>query len=141
MVDAADRIRNGRIGADARSGGSLLAVFMVLSSCATYQPAPLDPSTSAEHFAARRLDTAELHAQIAELLPQGATQPWPPAAWNRAQLLAAALSLNPKLAVARAQVEVAVAHEVSAGQSRRIPRLTLHHRSTRTMTRIPGSTA
>jgi outer membrane protein TolC len=97
---------------------------LLLAACATYQPAPLDPVASAERFTARRLDAPELRAQVAELLPQAATQPWPPAAWNRAELLAAALSLNPKFAVARAQVEVAVAHEITAGQ-RPNPELTL----------------
>ena len=118
MVDAAEPIRNRRIGADTRRGRSLLLTLpgLLLAACATYQPAPIDPVASAERFTARRLDTSEMQARIAELLPQAATQPWPPAAWNRAELLAAALSLNPKLAVARAQVEAAVAHEITAGQ-------------------------
>jgi outer membrane protein TolC len=107
-------------------GRSALRVLpaLLLAACATYQPAPLDPVASAERFTARRLDTAPMRAQIAELLPQAATQPWPPAAWDRAELLAAALSLNPKIAVARAQVEAAVAHEISAGQAPN-PQLTL----------------
>ena len=126
MLDAAHRIRNGRIGIDARCARPLLpAVAAALfAACATYQPAPLDPAASAERFTARRLDTAQMRAQVAELLPQSATQPWPPAAWNRAELLAAALSLSPKLAVARAQVEAAVAHEVTASQAPN-PELTL----------------
>ncbi len=126
MLDAADRIRNGRIGIDARCARPLLpAVAAVLfAACATYQPVPLDPAASAERFTARRLDTAQIRAQVAELLPQSATQSWPPAAWNRAELLAAALSLSPKLAVARAQVEAAVAHQVTASQASN-PELTL----------------
>jgi hypothetical protein len=72
VVDAADRIRNGRIGADARRARSLLPALaaLLLTACATYQPAPIDPAASAQHFAARRLDTQELRAQVAELLPQ-----------------------------------------------------------------------
>ncbi len=97
---------------------------LLLAACATYQPAPLDPVASAERFTARRLDTAEMRANVAELLPQAATEPWPPSAWNRAELLAAALSLNPKLAVARAQVKAAAAHEITAGQMPN-PQLTL----------------
>ena len=97
MVDAADRSRNGRIAADAQRGRSLLPILtaLILASCATYQPAPIDPAASAERFAARRLDTEEMRAHVAELLPQAATQAWPPAAWNRAELLAVALALNP----------------------------------------------
>ena len=107
-------------------GKSLLPSLagLLLGACATYQPAPLDPAASAERFSSRRLDTEELHAQVSRLLPAAATSPWPPAAWNRAELLAAALLLNPKLAVARAQVEAAVAHEVTAGQTPN-PELTL----------------
>jgi cobalt-zinc-cadmium efflux system outer membrane protein len=124
VVESAESIRNGR--ADARRGRTLLPVLpaLLLVACATYQPAPIDPVASAERFTARRLDTAEMRAKVAELLPQSATQPWPPAAWDRAALLAAALSLNPKLAVARAQVEAAVAHEITAGQTPN-PQLTL----------------
>ena len=97
--------------------------LVVLTACVQYQPAPIDPGASAEHFTARRLDAAEMRERIAELIPARA-QTWPPAAWNRADLLAAALLLNPKIAIARAQVEVALAHEITAGQTPN-PELTL----------------
>ncbi len=47
---------------------------------------------------------------VARLLPhrRGA---WPPPAWDRAQLLAAALAFNPQLAVARAEARAALARE------------------------------
>jgi len=126
VVESGESIRNGCAAADARRGRSLLPILtaLILASCATYQPAPIDPAASAERFAARRLDTEEMRAHVAELLPQAATQAWPPAAWNRADLLAVALALNPKLAVARAQVEAAVAHQITAGQTPN-PELTL----------------
>ena len=126
MVDVADRTRNGCIGADARRGRLLTpaVVAALLAGCATYQPAPLDPVASAQNFSTRRLDSEQLRAQVAELLPPAAGQPWPPAAWNRAELLAVALSLNPKLAIARAQVEAAAAHQITAGQAPN-PELTL----------------
>lgn len=129
MVDAADPIRNGRAGAGScrrtRRARSLLPAFaaLLLAACASYQPAPLDPAASAERFGSRRLDAPEVRAHVVELLPQTATE-WPPSAWNRAELLAAALLLNPKLAVARAQVEATVAHEITAGQTPN-PELTL----------------
>lgn len=130
MVDAADPVRNGRAGAGARRGtpsaASLLPVLagVLLAACASYQPAPLDPAASAQRFNSRRLDSPEVRAHIIELLPQTAADPWPPPAWDRAELLAAALLLNPKLAVARAQVEAAIAHETTAGQTPN-PELTL----------------
>jgi cobalt-zinc-cadmium efflux system outer membrane protein len=91
--------------------GSLVA----LGGCASYQPAPLDPQHNVEQFAARRLDDPGLQADVARLLPQG-TASWPPQQWDRAQLLAVALVRNPQLAVARAHVQEALAHEITAGQ-------------------------
>src|SRR5512141_2728527 len=88
VVDAADRIRNGRAGADMwrglPRGKSLMPSLagLLLCACATYQPAPLDPAASVERFSSRRLDSEELHAQVSQLLPATATSPWPPAAWN-----------------------------------------------------------
>ena len=91
------------------------AVLATLCGCATYQPAPLDPQHSVEQFAARRLDDPDLQTEIARLLPQAAVS-WPPSQWDRGELLAVALVRNPQLAVARAHVQAAVAHEVTAGQ-------------------------
>ena len=97
--------------------------LLVLTACAPYQPAPIDPVASAERFSARRLDAPEMRERIAELIPQRA-EAWPPQAWGRVDLLAAALVLSPKIAVARAQVQVALAHETAAGQTPN-PELTL----------------
>jgi len=46
-----------------------------------------------------------------------AAEPWPPAAWDRAGLLAVALADNGSLAVARADVEAAVAAKITAGET------------------------
>src|SRR5215472_13113446 len=89
--------------------------LVALGGCATYQPAPLDPHHSVEQFAARRLDDRELQSELARLLPQAAAS-WPPQQWDRAQLLAVALVRNPQLAVARAHIQEAQAHEITAGQ-------------------------
>ena len=86
-----------------------------LSGCATYQPAPLDPQKGVEQFATRRLDDRELQSEVAQLLPQSAVS-WPPQEWDRGELLAVALVRNPQLAVARAHVQAALAHEITAGQ-------------------------
>src|SRR6185437_1140551 len=42
---------------------------------------------------------------------------WPPPQWTRADLLAVALADNPRIAVARADVGRALAHEVTAGEA------------------------
>lgn len=91
------------------------SALATLCGCATYQPAPLDPQHSVEQFAARRLDDPELQTELARLLPQAA-ESWPPSQWDRGELLAVALARNPQLAVARAHVQAALAHEITAGQ-------------------------
>ncbi len=50
------------------------------------------------------------------MLPQAAAA-WPPQEWDRAELLAVALTQNPRLAVARAEVGAALSHEVTAAQA------------------------
>jgi outer membrane protein TolC len=99
------------------------AAAILLGACASYQPAPLDAAAAAQKFSARRLDAAEVRQRIARALP-GDSEPWPPRQWDRAQLLVAALALNPTLAVARVRVEAALAHEGAAAQQPN-PQLTL----------------
>jgi outer membrane protein TolC len=94
---------------------ALAAGALVLGACATYAPAPIDRKETAAAFAARRLDAPELQAAVERVAPSVAS-PWPPAAWDRATLLAVALARNPSLAVARAEVEAALAAEVTAGE-------------------------
>lgn len=93
----------------------MASVLAALSGCAAYQPVPLDPQHDVEQFAARRLDERELQADVARLLPQAAAS-WPPQQWDRGELLAVALVRNPQLAVARAHIQEALAHEITAGQ-------------------------
>jgi cobalt-zinc-cadmium efflux system outer membrane protein len=81
-----------------------------------YNAAPLKPEHSANEFAARRLTEIQLRGDILRLMPQTGTT-WPPREWDRAELLAVALTQNPQLAVARAQVQVAVSHEITAAQA------------------------
>ncbi|HEY2395146.1 MAG TPA: TolC family protein [Rudaea sp.] len=88
-----------------------------------YEPLPLQPQQSAEQFGMRRLDAPELRERVSAMLTQHDTT-WPPTLWNRAQLLAVALVWNPQLAIARAQVDAALAHEGAAGQLQN-PQLTL----------------
>lgn len=89
---------------------------LALVACATYTPAPLDPARTADDFAARRLDAPSLREKVVRVLPQAADA-WPPHEWDRGSLLAAALAENGSLAVARAEVDSALAHEITAGES------------------------
>jgi outer membrane protein TolC len=87
----------------------------VLIGCATYEAAPLDPKRTADQFRARRLEDRQLREQLVRILPQAGAS-WPPQSWDRGELLAVALLQNPGLAVARAQVEAALAREITAAQ-------------------------
>jgi outer membrane protein TolC len=94
---------------------ALAAGVLVLGACATYAPAPIDRKETAAAFAARRLDAPDLQTAVERVAPSLAS-PWPPGEWNRATLLAVALAQNPSLGVARAEVEAALAAEVTAGE-------------------------
>ena len=90
-------------------------VALSLGACVSYHAQPLHPRESMRTFAARRLDAPALRDALTDLLPQPPAQ-WPPAHWNRADLLAVALADNPRLAVARAEVGRTLAHQVTAGE-------------------------
>jgi outer membrane protein TolC len=109
--DSAERHRRPRT----RRLLALAAGALALGACATYAPAPIDRKAASEAFAARRLDVPALQAAVERVAPTFAS-PWPPSEWNRATLLAVALAQNPQLAVARAEVEAALAAEVTAGE-------------------------
>jgi len=89
--------------------------FVALTGCVEYRPAPLEPQQSADRFVARRLDEPQLRDELMPLLPQARTS-WPPQQWDRGELLAVALVRNLGLAVARTQVQAALAHEISAAE-------------------------
>jgi outer membrane protein, heavy metal efflux system len=91
-------------------------VLGVLAGCVDYQAAPLEPRRSAEQFAARRLDDGQFRDELMRLLPQVATS-WPPQQWDRGELLAVALLRNPQLSVAQAEVNAALAHQVTAAEA------------------------
>jgi outer membrane protein, heavy metal efflux system len=89
---------------------------LAFGACATYAPAPIEPAKTAEVFAARRLDAPAVRDQVARVLPEAA-EPWPPAEWDRAGLLVVALADNGSLAVARAEVEAALAAKITAAET------------------------
>jgi cobalt-zinc-cadmium efflux system outer membrane protein len=95
---------------------ALAALAGTLAACIHYHAAPLEPAQSADQFAARRLTEIRLGDELNRLTPRAAA-PGPPREWDRGELLAVALTQNPQLAVARAQVKAALAHEVSAAEA------------------------
>jgi cobalt-zinc-cadmium efflux system outer membrane protein len=95
--------------------GAWLALAGLFAGCVHYHAAPLTPEHSADDFAARRLDQPQVRDSVARLLPQAAQ--WPPREWDRAELLAVALTQNPQLAVARSQIAAARAREITAAQA------------------------
>jgi len=101
----------------ARGGrqSALICALGILTACTHYQAAPIAAEHSAKEFAARRLTEIPLRDELMRLMPQTVTA-WPPREWDRAELLAVALLQNPQLAVARAQVKAAQAHEITAAQ-------------------------
>lgn len=99
-----------------------VAVSM-LAGCAHYEPLPLTPERSADDFGARKLTDASVLEGLRRILPDDAAA-MPPRAWDRAQLLVAALVLNPQLSIADAKVRSSRAHEITTAQ-RPNPDLTL----------------
>jgi cobalt-zinc-cadmium efflux system outer membrane protein len=75
----------------------MIAGGLALGGCAHYQAAPLPPERNIEQFAARTLPVARQ--------------------WDRAELLSVALKQNPQLAVAQAEIDAAMAHEITAAEA------------------------
>jgi outer membrane protein TolC len=92
----------------------LAACALLLGGCATYRPAPVDPAATRAQWQARRLDDPALAARLRPWLPARDHGQWPPASYGRAELLLAALALNPDLAEARARRAAAGAAGVTA---------------------------
>jgi outer membrane protein, heavy metal efflux system len=95
---------------------AVISLVGAIAGCVQYHAAPLELGAGAEEFAARRLADVQLRDELVRLMPQAVTS-WPPREWDRAELLAVALTRNPQLAVARAQVKEALSHEITAAQA------------------------
>ncbi|MEI7035867.1 TolC family protein [Fulvimonas yonginensis] len=93
----------------------LLAAGVVLAGCASYRPAPVDPAATRAQWQARRLDDPALAVRLRPWLPARDHGRWPPERYGRAELLLAALALNPDLAEARAHLAEASAAVRTAG--------------------------
>src|SRR5260370_25844934 len=94
----------------------IICLVGTIAGCVQYHAAPLKPERGADEFAARRLADVQLRDELVRLLPQ-AVSSWPPREWDGAELLAVALTQNPQLAVARAQVKEALSQEITAAQA------------------------
>jgi cobalt-zinc-cadmium efflux system outer membrane protein len=93
----------------------LILAALMAAGCTHYEPAPIEPRRTVEQFASRQLTDPQLREEVSRLMPE-ATAQWPPRAWDRAQLLAVAVVRNPELAVAHAQIQAALAREVTAAE-------------------------
>src|ERR1051325_1661640 len=95
----------------------LILLAGLLAGCARFEPQPLPPADTATRLEARRLDDDALkrflHAHLGRDL-----ESWPPPSWDLDMLTLAAFFFNPSLDVARAQLAVARAGEISAGGGR-----------------------
>ena len=93
----------------------LIMALAALSSCAVYQPRPIDPQSTLQSFEARTLDSAELKRFIERNAVALAT-PWPRANWSLDALTLAAFYYHPDLDAARARLGTTEAAQGTAAQ-------------------------
>ncbi len=84
-------------------------------ACATYRPARLKPEVAARRFAGRTLANSEL-CEYLSANSKPARSACPPARWNLTNLTLTGFFYSPELAVAEAQLKVAQAAIITAGQ-------------------------
>lgn len=94
----------------------LLIVAALLSGCATYHPAPLEPASLEHRFDARTLSNPGLCDYLKANLGSHRARSCPPGTWALPQLTLAALYYSPELAVAAAHVDVARAAIITAAE-------------------------
>lgn len=97
------------------AGGVILSFMCALCACATYRSAPLEPAKSVHRFVQRSLADPRLCAYVKANSTAGIAS-CPSAEWNLTTLTLAGFFYSPALAVADAQVGVARAAIVTAGQ-------------------------
>lgn len=85
------------------------ALCIVICGCVRYVAQPPQLAEHSRLLQERRLDDADIASKMTDGLAARGTRPWPPAHYGMADLLAAAIVLNPDLAEARAQLAVAAA--------------------------------
>lgn len=80
-----------------------------LTACAHYSPKPLAPERTLQALESRRLTDPDLLRHVREKTGRSESEAGATPGWGRAELLVAAMDLNPTLAEARAQLEQAAA--------------------------------
>lgn len=93
---------------------ALLAPLVLLAGCASFQPRPIDPSTTAAALEARTLDAPALRRFIERNLGHEVA-PWQPQSWDMTLLTLAAFYYHPDMDVARAKWNMADAAVIIAG--------------------------
>lgn len=95
--------------------GFFLVLACALPACATYHPAPLEPSEIARRFSERTLSNPALCEYLRKNLG-GRYDACPPAHWDLAALSLTGFFYSPNLAVANAKLDVARAAIITAGE-------------------------
>jgi cobalt-zinc-cadmium efflux system outer membrane protein len=93
----------------------IFSLMCTLCACATYRPAPLKPAETARQFAERTLANPDLCTYLRSNLSTGASS-CPSARWDLPRLTLAAFFYSPDLTLAEAQLKVAQAAIITAGQ-------------------------
>lgn len=100
----------------AAASSVLVAVSLLgLGSCVRYDPKPISSVETLDDYQRRDLATQQLH-RFMESAWQRPVSPWPAESWDLESLTLAALYYHPELDVARAELAVAEAEIISAGQ-------------------------
>jgi outer membrane protein TolC len=94
---------------------AFLLAGVLLSACASYRPAPLEPARLERQFESRTMSNPGL-CDYLRTNPGSALKSCPPQQWDLSSLTLAALYYNPDLAVGSAHLEVAKAAIITAGQ-------------------------
>ena len=84
-----------------------VTVLATMAACVSYREQPIDPRVTAAQLQARNLDESAVQEDISKLIPGRESND---SRWGMAELLIAAMRINPRLAEARAQLRA-----VSAG--------------------------
>jgi outer membrane protein TolC len=117
-----------------------MSVALLLGGCTFQQYAakPVEPAAYAAAFGRRDLGAQELRDFFTECgLPNA---PWPPARWDPFALECAGMFFHPDLARARAEIAVAKAQEITAGQRPNpVLNLNVEHHSDTSDDRTPWS--
>jgi outer membrane protein, heavy metal efflux system len=95
--------------------GFVFLLACMLCACATYRPAPLEPTEVAQQFGQRSLVSPELCTYLRTNLSTGVSS-CPPTQWDLSALTLVAFFYNPEIKVAEAKLNVARAAIITASE-------------------------